>query len=270
MCFFFYIEKGCVKVTTRFKVMKKGDIIVKKISLLLLSLLLSAVVLTACGDKDDEKKEEEASEDQMEMPEPDLEGIPDVVAEVNGEEITKEDFELIYQQQFQQQALQAQMSGQEVDEDQMKEQTAESMVGQELITQEANKRFAEVSEEDIDKTIEDVLEQSGLESKEDLFAQIDEQGMDKDEFMTEVENQVRIDQLIAEEAGDTEPSEEEVKEAYEAMKAQQEEAETDEEVPEFKELKPQITEQLKQQKQAEQVQSIVGKLREKADVTIHI
>src|SRR5690625_7341800 len=47
---------------------------------------------------------------EEDMPEADLEGIPDIVAEINGEEITKDDCESIYEQQFQQQAMQAQMS----------------------------------------------------------------------------------------------------------------------------------------------------------------
>src|SRR5690625_3863626 len=39
---------------------------------------------------------------EEDMPEADLDGIPDIVAEINGEEITKDDFESIYEQQFQQ------------------------------------------------------------------------------------------------------------------------------------------------------------------------
>jgi len=249
----------------------------KKYSLLILSFLLAVFVLAACGDKDEEESKEPADDGQgAEMQEPDLEDIPKVVAEVNGEEISKEDFENMYQQQFQNQMMQAQMSGQEIDEDALKKQTAEGMVGQELLVQEANNRFEKADEDDVDKLIEDLIEQSGSESKEDLIAQFDEQGIDEDEFMSEVEKQVKIDQLMDEEAGDLEPSEDEVKEAYEAMKSQQEEmmegAEDGEaeEIPEFDEMKPQIEDQLKQQKQAEEMQNIVDKLREDADVTVHI
>src|SRR5699024_10494739 len=249
----------------------------KKYSLLILSFLLAVFVLAACGDKDEEESKEPADDGQgAEMQEPDLEDIPKVVAEVNGEEISKEDFENMYQQQIQNQMMQAQMSGQEIDEDELKKQTAEGMVGQELLVQEANNRFEKADEDDVDKLIEDLIEQSGSESKEDLIAQFDEQGIDEDEFMSEVEKQVKIDQLMDEEAGDLEPSEDEVKEAYEAMKSQQEEmmegAEDGEaeEIPEFDEMKPQIEDQLKQQKQAEEMQNIVDKLREDADVTVHI
>src|SRR5690625_6502716 len=90
----------------------------------MLSLILSIVALSACGNKDDAgENNTELGGQEAEMPEPDLENIPSIVAEVNGEEITKEDFVGMYQQQFQQQMLQAQMSGQEVDEDSLKKQT---------------------------------------------------------------------------------------------------------------------------------------------------
>ncbi|MDS8765667.1 SurA N-terminal domain-containing protein, partial [Streptococcus pneumoniae] len=84
-----------------------------------------------------------------EMPEPDLEGIPEVVAEVNGEEVSKEEFETAYTGQFQQAAMQAQMSGQEIDQNQLKTQLAESMVGQKLLVQEAENQELTASDEEV-------------------------------------------------------------------------------------------------------------------------
>ncbi|WP_236610100.1 SurA N-terminal domain-containing protein [Planococcus halocryophilus] len=118
----------------------------------------SMVALAACGDdtaKDTEGEEtpqeevatEQESGEQPEMPKPDLEGIPEVVAEVNGEKISKEDFESIYTEQFEQMAMQSQMSGQEVDQSQLKEQVADSLVAQELLVQETEKQKLTASEE---------------------------------------------------------------------------------------------------------------------------
>lgn len=231
------------------------------------------VVLAACSDEDsaDEDTEENAGEEmELELPEPDLEGIPDVVAEINGEEVTKEDFEAIYQQQFQQEAMQAQMSGQEVDEDDLKERTAEGLVGQELLIKEANDRIKDVPEEEVDSTVDQLVEQNGMESKDELFAAFAEQGMEEEELMEDIKTQVRVEQLVAEEAGDIDPTDEEAEEAYEAMKAQQEEMGSDEELPEFDEIKSDLKEQVKQQKEAEFVQDFVDKLREDADVTIYL
>src|SRR5699024_2241269 len=214
---------------------KKGVFMLRKKWLFMLSLVLIIGVLAACGDDNNEDK---ANDEQPEMPEPDLEGIPDIVADVNDGEVTKEDFEATYQQQFQQMAMQAQMSGQNMDE--------------------------------IDETIDKVVEQNGMESKDELVEALEEQGMDEDEFMEQIETQVRVDKLLEEESGDLEPSEDEVKEAYEDMKKQQEEADSDEDVPEFDEMEDQLKEQLKQQNQQEVTEDLVAKLREDADVKIHL
>jgi len=244
---------------------------VRKISLLMLSLILSIVALSACGNKDDAgENNTELGGQEAEMPEPDLENIPSIVAEVNGEEITKEDFVGMYQQQFQQQMLQAQMSGQDVDEDSLKKQTADGMVDQRLLIQEANNRVSKVSEDEIDKVIDDLIEQFGLESKENMFNQFKEQGVDEEELMAEIEVQVKVEKLIAEEAGNIEPTDKEIEEAYEMIKSEQQEAEDDQDLPDFEEIKPQLKDHLKQQKEAEKVQDIVNKLREKADITVHI
>jgi len=95
---------------------------------MLLSLLIGASVLVtaACGNADENTNEEETATEeqateeqaaeenaetaeQQETTEPKLEGVPDVVAEVHGAEIGKEEFERAYFGQIQQSALQAQM-----------------------------------------------------------------------------------------------------------------------------------------------------------------
>ncbi|WP_204497495.1 SurA N-terminal domain-containing protein [Aquibacillus albus] len=212
----------------------------------------------------------EQGAEQPKMPEPDLEGIPDVVAVVNGEEISKEEFQTVYEGQFQRAAMQSQMSGQEVNQDQLKQQIAESMIGQELLIQEANNSGFEASQEDIDETLNGLVEQNGLESKDEFMAALEEQGMDEAEVMSQLEIQVKLDQLIASESGDIEPTEEELEEAYEQVKAQQEQMGGDSEVPSFEEVKPNLKQQLKSQKEAQVIQTLVEELRQNADVTVNL
>lgn len=254
--------------------------------LLSLSLAISVSVIAACGDVDQSGKEniEEPatqegepadpeggeSAEQVEMPEPDLEGIPDVVAEVNGEKITREEFETAYTGQFQQAILQSQMSGEEVDQDQLKEQITESMVSMELLIQEANSRSINVSEDDINKTLDELVEQNGLKSKDEFMAALKEQGIDEEEVMSQLETQVKIDQLIASESGDSEPTNEELKELYDQMVAQQEQMGKESEMPSFDEAKPDLIKQVISQNGAEASQMLVEKLRKDADVTINI
>ena len=241
----------------------------------------SMAALAACGGETaDETKEEaapqeeaaateEGSAEQPEMPEPDLEGVPDVVAEVNGEEIAKEEFESAYTGQFQQMAMQAQMSGEEVDQAQLKEQVAESLVAQELLIQETEKQELTASEEQTTAALEALAQQNGLESSKEFLAALKEQGISEEEVMKQVEAQVKIEQLIAAETGEVKPTDEELKTFYEQAQAQQEQA-GGEELPAFEEVKPQLEEQVKMQKEGEATQTLVAQLREEADVTINL
>src|SRR5699024_622176 len=192
----------------------------KKKWLVMLSMILTIIALTACGDKDESGQDSEGDNAEQEaaspeLSDPDLEGIPEIVAEINGEEITKEEFETTYEQQYQEIAMQSQLTGQEVDQDQLKEQTVENMVNQELLTQEANNRITEVSEDDIDTTMDLFIEQNQFERKGELIAAIEDEGMEEKEFMTMIETQVKVDQLISDESGDIEPTNEELEESYE-------------------------------------------------------
>ncbi|MFA1818951.1 SurA N-terminal domain-containing protein [Virgibacillus oceani] len=260
----------------------------KKKWLLSLSLSLLVFVIAACGNDEDnsaednnegsEEAQEETTEDggqapeagteQAEMPEPDLENIPDVVAEVNGEEITKDEFETTYVGQFQQAMMQAQMSGQEVDQDQLKGQIAEALIGQELIIQEAENKGFEASEEDVDETLAELVEQNGLNSQDDFFAALEEEGLTEDEVRSDLETQVKIEALIASESGDMEPTEEELEELYEAYTASMEQQQGDEaEIPSFEEMEPQLTQELVGQKETEVYQTLVEQLQAEADIT---
>ncbi|WP_142828893.1 SurA N-terminal domain-containing protein [Planococcus soli] len=242
----------------------------------------SMLALAACGDDTaeettgEETPQEEVATDeegetaeQPEMPEPDLEGIPDVVAEVNGEAIEKAEFESAYTGQFQQMAMQAQMSGQEVDQAQLKEQVAESLVAQELLVQETENQEITASEEQINTTLEELSQQNGLESSEEFLAALEEQGVSEDEVMEQVEAQVKVDQLVASETGEINPTDEELQTFYDEAQAQQEEA-GGEALPAFEEVKPELEEQLRVQKEGEAVQTLVAELREDADVTINL
>jgi len=261
----------------------------RKKALLGAALAFTLFGAAACGDEgsgaDQEASSDQSTEEQLpeqdgqdpqqpELPEPDLEGIPDVVAEVNGEKIDKEEFEAAYQSQFQQMAMQAQMTGEEIDQDLLKESTAENLVGNELLTQEAASREITASEEQVDETLQELAEANGMDSGEDFIAALTEQGMAEDEVMDQLKAQVEIEQLITEEAGDIEPTEAELQELYDQTAAQQELAAGEggeaEEMPAFEDVEDQLKEQVKAQKEGEATQALVDSLREKGEVTIHL
>ncbi|WP_078427783.1 SurA N-terminal domain-containing protein [Alkalihalobacterium alkalinitrilicum] len=249
----------------------------------ILSLLLAGfiTVFAACGNADDAAENNDLQEeatpvagDSAElppMPEPDLEGIPDVVAMVNGKEILKEEFKTTYLGYFTQIAMEAQMYGEEVDQEQLKTQIIESMIGQELLIQEAGKAGLEASDEEISQSLDELVAQYGLESQEEFLTAMHEQGLDEEEVRSELAMQVKIDKLIISESGGIEPTEDELKEYYDQILAQiGQMGDEDAEIPTFDEIKSDIKEQVKTQKVSEAAQVIVGKLREESEVTVHL
>ncbi|AKG73089.1 SurA N-terminal domain-containing protein [Salinicoccus halodurans] len=258
-----------------------------------LSIASSMLVLGACDGGDDsgedtgnaenqqESQEQTASGSgekggegqQQEMPEPDMEGVPDVVAEVNGEEVTKDEFKQSYEGQFQQAAMQQQMSGQKVDQDELKKQVANGMVSQELLTQETENRGIEAPEDEVNKTLDDIVKKNQMKSQDEFFAAMEEQGMKKDEVMSQLETQVKMDKLIAEETGEIEPSDDELQKIYDQQKEQMSQMQGEEgggEMPSFEEVKPQLKEQVIMQKQGEAAQKLAGELKEKSDVKVNL
>lgn len=248
--------------------------------LTMISLAATMLTVAACGDESAEGDDGEGAENAgqsaeegqaAEAPEPDLEDVPDVVAEVNGEEITKDEFEQVYTGQFQQAA----MMGQEVNQDEMKTQIADGMVSERLLVQEADNREVSASEEDVDAMISEIVEVNGMESEDEFFTAMEESGMSEEEIRTELEKQVKVEALIAEETGDIEPSDEELEEIYDEQIAAREEAQSEgegeeTEPPAFEDVKPQIEQQLISEKQAEAAQGLAEELREDADVTINL
>jgi FKBP-type peptidyl-prolyl cis-trans isomerase (trigger factor) len=256
-----------------------------------LSIFSLMFVLGACNDdsdenndtaeNNDEQQEEEQGGDtgetaenaeEMEMPEPDLEGIPDVVAEVNGEEITADEFTQTYESQFQQTAMQQQMmgGGEEIDQDELKQQVADGLVNQELLEQEADNRDFTAEEDEVNSKIDEMVEQNGMEDRDELIAAFDEQGMPEDEVMSQLESQIKVEQLMEDETGEIEPSDDELQEMYDQMLEQQGQTEGEGETPSFDELKPQLEEQYAAQKQGEAAQALVDGLKEDADTTINL
>ena len=250
--------------------------------LLGLALSVSVVAFAACGSPEDKPAEEktsaaaEQSQGQAEgqNAKPNTDDVPDVVAEVNGEKITKDEFVPLFETQYQQMQMQSQQSGQQVDEKQIKTQTAENLVSTELLSQEAADRGIKVSDKDADKALGESAKSSQM-SKKDFLAAMKKQGMDEKKVRSELKTQLSIEDLIKDEYGEFKVSGEEIGQAYEQAKTQQEQmaqqgGQQAQEVPPLEEMRPQLEKQVKSQKSTEATQKYAKKLREKGDVTINL
>src|SRR5699024_5175170 len=154
--------------------------------------------------------------------------------------ISKDEFVTVFEGQYQQMAMQAQMSGQPVDEEQLKQQSVEGLVGTELLEQEAADRGLEASESEIDAELEEFAE---------------------------------TNQVSTEEYGEFTPSEEEVQSAYDQAGQQQSMMGAQgggQELPPLEEVRGDVEEQLKSEKQAQDMQTLFEELREDADITVNL
>lgn len=249
----------------------------------LLGLFLVIVLagVSACGGTESKEAGDAPSEAASSAPaeegaqagaEADLGDVPEVVAEVNGEEIGRAEFEQAYQAQLQQ--AMAQSQGQAPDQEQLKQQVADSLVSTELLVQEAEKRDISVSDRDVDKTAQELAAQNGLQSADQFFSAMEQQGMDRDTVDDQIRTQVAIERLVADEAGAVQASDKEVRALYDQLVAQQEQAgqqgAQQQEMPPLEQVRPQLAEQVKSQKESQIAQRLLGDLREQGEVVINL
>lgn len=250
--------------------------------------ILAVLTLSACGggdgDADSSSKASstaspkasasasaDASDGASAAAEPDLDGIPDVVAEVNGEDVTKDEFVPIYEASFQQAAAQSQMSGQAPDEDALKKQTVDDLVDTELLSQEAESRGIEVSDDDVDAELETLATQNGMGSGEELLKAVAAQGVTEDQARAQVETQVMVEQLVADEDGPIDPTEKQLRAIYDRAKQQQAQAgDQAQEIPPFAQVHDQLEQQARSQQIGKVAGTLVEKLRKDADITVNL
>jgi peptidyl-prolyl cis-trans isomerase SurA len=230
--------------------------------------LLAPWALAACSGDDSPEPESSASA-SADQAQPDVSGLPDVVAVVDDVEISKAEFVTAYEAQFSQLAAQAQQSGQPLDQDQLKQQTAESMVNTQLLINEADDRGYEVTQKDLDSTLDELAEQSGVTADE-LLDSLEKQGVDRKEANRQLEGQVKLDRLVADEGGDEDPTDKQLRELYDQSVAQLEQSGDDSDVPEFDEVKSQLEDQVRSQNETTVAQKLVDDLKKDADITINL
>ena len=211
-----------------------------------------------------------ASDGAAEGPQPDLDAIPDVVAEVNGEQVTKEEFVPIYRAAFQQAAAQAQMGGEAPDEEALRKETADNLVDTELLLQEAESRGLEVSDKAVDAELADLAEQNGMASAEELLKAVEAQGVTADQARQQVETQALVEALVADEDGPIEPTDKELRTLYAQVKKQQAATGGGQTIPPFAQVRDQLAEQATSQEVGKVATALVEDLRKDADITVNL
>ncbi len=173
-----------------------------------------------------------------------------VIATVNGEEISSEEVESIQQNLLQQ--------GQEVSE----EEAVEQAINQKLISQKVESEGITVSDEEAESAIEEQLSMQGV-TLDAYKQQLSQQGVSYEDQLESFKENLAFQKYLDQEMeGESfEVSEEEAQSFYELYKEQ-----SPEEIPPYEEIKSQIVMTLEQQRQQEAINTVLQDLRENADI----
>ena len=163
------------------------------------------------------------------------------------------------------------MGGQAPDEDALKKQTVDELVDTELLSQEADSRGIEVSDDDVDAELETLAKQNQMGSAEELLEAVEKQGMSQDQARSQVETQVMVEQLADDEGGPIAPTEKELRALYAQAKQQQAQSgQKGQKIPPFAQVHDQLEEQARSEKVGKVAESLLKDLRKDADITINL
>ncbi len=146
---------------------------------------------------------------QMQMPQqPQPPDVPDVVATVNGEEISGEDFQEAFMQFSQMMMMQGQqpLSEQEV---------LDQLINTRILEIRAEEAGIEVPDEDVQEQLDELAEQFG--GQEQLAQLLQQQGIDPDELEDMIRQDLR-NAAFRDQVADVEVTDEEVQEMYEELR----------------------------------------------------
>lgn len=249
------------------------------------ALAAALLALSACGGGSDPDASADSSSgaspsagsdtsdtaDSADASGPSLDGIPDVVAEVNGEEVTRDEFVPVLQAGFKAAQAQAQMGAEQPDEEALRERALDEVVDTELLAQEADSRGIEVSDDDIDAELADLAEENGMASADELLEAVEAQGLDEEQARAQVGTQVMVEALVADESGPIEPTDEDLRALYDQARQQQAQSgQSGQKFPAFAEVRDQLVAQATAQETGQVAQAMLEDLKADADITLHL
>lgn len=213
--------------------------------------LLFAGILVGCGDDKEKEIEESAAGEKVEITEAEKVDESDIVAVVNGDDIKGETYNLVYSQL----KLHAGTFEEEVDNNEIKQATMESLIDRQLLLQQAKEEGVEVTDEVVDSEFETIKS----ENKEALDTLLEQYQITEEGFKDQLKFELTLNEFLAKTIEVT-VTDEEVKEQYEKAK------EGNDSIPEFDEIKDQLKKQLLQQKTDEALQAKIDKVKEKSEI----
>lgn len=180
----------------------------------------------------------------------------EVVATVNGEKISLDDFETQLEQ-TRQMSLQ---QGIELDEEELKTQVIDEMINRVLIEQEAEKEGITVTEEEVEEEINAIIENIG--GREVFEQELSNLNLSEEELRENIEKEILMNKYLT-----TRTPQDEVA-TEEEMQAIYDEVSEGQDLPPFEELEEELRSEVIRRKQSEIIEGLIDSLREKADIDI--
>ncbi|MFA9458641.1 SurA N-terminal domain-containing protein [Halalkalibacter sp. AB-rgal2] len=239
----------------------------KKFYTVIFSTVL-ALTLVACGGDEPEQVEGDVNGDNGEI-EQDIdlgfneEDIPEVIATVNGQELDRDLYIALLQQEANNLLMQGVDMGTEEAQNYMndaKREYLEKLVDEELIIQVAEERGITATEEEVDAEIAMYLDSMQIEETE-LNEMLDAQGLSMDDVREDFIDLVLRAKFIDEEISTPDITEDEIEATYEELVAN-----TGEEAPTLDEYREDIEQYLKSQKEQEELNLIIKDLKEESEI----
>ncbi len=246
-----------------------------------------AVVLAACGgneeskeannddkaktaETDQQKEQQKQLEEQQKEMQKKLEeqqvDEKKTVAIVNDKEILGSDYNsVLLSTQGQMQQMGQDPSSKEAAQ-QVKKQTIDSLVGQSLLLQEADKKGYKASDEEIKKQLDETKKQ--FKTEKEFESALKQSGMDMKTLETQIADDIKFRQYIEKELPADKVTDEEIQQSYDQYAKQGKSS--GQKVPKLEEVKPQIEQSLQQQKQQEKLAQQVEELKKNAKIEIKI
>ncbi|HLR23700.1 MAG TPA: SurA N-terminal domain-containing protein [Pseudogracilibacillus sp.] len=222
-----------------------------------IALLTFLLLLAACGSdgnnnsNNGEKTGSQNHQENVDIDEDELAGEDEIVAVVNDTDILGSTYNMVYTRT----KTAAVQMGEDVDIDEMKKATLDSIIDRELLMQQASKEDIKISDDRLEEELSKIKE-SGTEDIDTLLEQYD---MTEDDFKEQLRFDLTLDQY-KDTLGDLEVTEEELEDYYDQVKEKQED------VPPLEEIKPQFKQEAQEKKVMDTLQDEMDELREEADI----
>ncbi|MGW8264611.1 SurA N-terminal domain-containing protein, partial [Bacillus sp. LR--39] len=150
---------------------------------------------------------------------------------------------------------------------QIKKQAIDSLIGQALITQEADKKGYKASEKEIEKQLDESKKQ--YKNEQDFEEAVKKAGLNMNTLKSDIADSIKTEKYIDKELPTDQVTDKEIKDYYDQFAAQQKDS-GQKNTPAFDDVKQQIQDMLKQQKRQEKLGQQVEKLKKSADVKVEI